>query len=68
MGGFLVYFAGGFAPGTPALNRLRHLQSLPNRCPAVGLPLRGTGYPYHCGKRNGGLPLRGTGYPCRCGV
>ena len=29
-----VYFAGGFAPGTPALNRLRHLQSLPLLCPA----------------------------------
>ena len=27
------YFAGGFAPGTPALNRLRHLQTVPNRCP-----------------------------------
>ena len=26
-----VYFAGGFAPGTPALNRLRHLQTLPSR-------------------------------------
>ena len=48
-GGFLVYFAGGFAPGAPALNRLRHLQSLPNRCPAGGLPLPGTGYPYRCG-------------------
>ena len=23
-GSFLVYFAGGFAPGTPVLNRLRH--------------------------------------------
>ena len=32
-----VYFAGGFAPGTPALNRLRHLQSLPYRCSAGGL-------------------------------
>ena len=31
-----VYFAGGFAPGTPALNRLRHLQTLPNRYPAHG--------------------------------
>ena len=31
-----VYFAGGFAPGTPALNRLRHLQSLPYRFPAQG--------------------------------
>ena len=28
-GRLLVYFAGGFAPGTPALNRLRHLHSLP---------------------------------------
>ena len=34
-----VYFAGGFAPGTPALNRLRHLQTLPYRCPA-GVPRR----------------------------
>ena len=31
-----VYFAGGFAPGTPALNRLRHLQLLPSRHPAQG--------------------------------
>ena len=30
-----VYFAGGFAPGTPAFNRLRHSQSLPNRYPAA---------------------------------
>ena len=35
-----VYFAGGFAPGTPALNRLRHLQTLPCKCPAGGLPGR----------------------------
>ena len=39
-----VYFAGGFAPGTPAFTRLRHLQNLPSRCPAGGggwlLPLR----------------------------
>ena len=33
-----VYFAGGFAPGTPALDLLRHLQNLPNRCQAGGLP------------------------------
>ena len=32
-----VYFAGGFAPGTPALNRLRHLQSLPYRCATAPL-------------------------------
>ena len=36
-GGLKVYFAGGFAPGTPALNRLRHLQSLPYRCTTRGL-------------------------------
>ena len=33
-GEFLVCFAGGFAPGTPALDRSRHLQSFPNRHPA----------------------------------
>ncbi len=31
-----VYFAGGFAPGTPALDCLRHLQLLPYRHPAKG--------------------------------
>ncbi len=31
-----VYFAGGFAPGTPAFNRLRHLQNLPSGCPKWG--------------------------------
>ena len=35
-GRFLVYFAGGEAPGTPALDRLRHLQSLPSGHPAQG--------------------------------
>ena len=29
-----VYFAGGSAPGTPALDRLRHLFALPLWCPA----------------------------------
>ena len=36
-----VYFAGGSAPGTPALNHLRHLQNLPYKYPAAeirGLP------------------------------
>ena len=33
-GRFKVYFAGGFAPGTPALDRSRHLQTFPNRSPA----------------------------------
>ena len=32
-----VYFAGGSAPGTPALNYLRHLQNLPRKCQAGGL-------------------------------
>ena len=36
-GRFLVYFAGGEAPGTPALDRLRHLLSLPLCRPAGGL-------------------------------
>ena len=39
-GRFLVYFAGGFAPGTPAFNRLRHLQSLPSKYPAGVCPRR----------------------------
>ena len=30
-----VYFAGGVAPGTPALDRLRYLQALPCRYPAA---------------------------------
>ena len=36
-----VNFAGGFAPGTPALDRLRHLQFLPYRCPAGARPPAG---------------------------
>ena len=35
-----VYFAGGGAPGTPALNRLRHLQNLSRKCQAGGVPRR----------------------------
>ena len=38
-GRFLVYFAGGFAPGTPAFNRFRHSQSLPSRYPAGACPV-----------------------------
>ena len=38
-GRFLVHFAGGSAPGTPVLNRLRHLQLLPPMSPA-GVCLR----------------------------
>ena len=37
------YFAGGFAPGTPALNRLRHLQTVPNRYPEAEPGHTGTG-------------------------
>ena len=44
-GSLKVYFAGGFAPGTPALNRLRHLQTLPYGNPAGGLPSRSPGRP-----------------------
>ena len=56
-----VYFAGGFAPGTPALNRLRHLQTLrigaraggflqpgflpPQRVPTHHLKAERTGFP-----------------------
>ena len=36
-GSLKVYFAGGFAPGTPALNRLRHLQTLRIGARAGGL-------------------------------
>ena len=39
-----VYFAGGFAPGTPALNRLRHLQILPYRCLAGSWLFCNTGF------------------------
>ncbi len=44
-GSLKVYFAGGFAPGTPALNRLRHLQTLPCRSPAGSLPGRSPARP-----------------------
>ena len=62
-----VYFAGGFAPGTPALNRLRHLQSLPLLCPAGACllcrlptpPLASLSAPYPPAP----LPRRGRGRP-----
>ena len=37
-GRFLLYFAGATAPGTPALDRLQHLQLLPSMSPVGGLP------------------------------
>ena len=52
-GDFLVYFAGGFAPGTPALNRLRHLQSLPLWYPAGGACPGDTGSTCQSGIRQG---------------
>ena len=60
-----VYFAGGFAPGTPALNRLRHLQLLPYRhtteayllCCLLTLPLVFDFAPYPPSP----LPRRGRG-------
>ena len=48
-----VYCAGGFAPGTPALNRLRHLQTLPYRNPAAVLRRhhsQGISFFQFCGK------------------
>ena len=62
-----VYFAGGFAPGTPALNRLRHLQNLPPLCPAGACllcrlptpPLASLSAPYPPDP----LPRRGRGCP-----
>ena len=57
-GRILLYFAGGFAPGTPALNRLRHLQSLPCGHPAGGLAPGGIGSTRRCGARRGAFPRR----------
>ena len=67
-----VYFAGGFAPGTPALNRLRHLQTLPYRCTAEGLPSLSPAYPAFSllyrplspdPRSQSALPQRGRGSP-----
>ena len=52
-----VYFAGGFAPGSPALDRLRHLQNLPSRCPAGGAVVSVACLPCRCGTRRGACPL-----------
>ena len=51
------YFAGGFAPDTPTLNRLRHLQTVPNRYPEAE-PGR------H--RNRGGVSRAGGGLPRRC--
>ena len=61
-GSLKVYFAGGFAPGTPALNRLRHLQTLPCRCPAVVCPA-GRRVDEHWRYPAGGLPGRSAARP-----
>ena len=50
-----VYFAGGFAPGTPALDRLRRLQYQPSRYFGEGLVPGGAGA--------GGLAVRKGGLP-----
>ena len=57
-----VYFAGGFAPGAPALNRLRHLQSLPLLYPAGACP---AGHPPDLAAAvpGGGLPALPPPYP-----
>ena len=51
-----VYFAGGFAPGTPALNHLRHLQNPPSKCPAEESLLGVADCPRRRPRR-GGLPF-----------
>ena len=51
------YFAGGFAPGTPALNRLRHLQTVPNRYPEAE-PGRHRSRGRRITRWRGGLPRR----------
>ena len=69
-----VYFAGGFAPGTPTLNRPRHLQTLPSRHPAghrqtqvepVPRPIQPRGCkgrsPLHKKTKSLPLPHRGRG-------
>ena len=61
-GSLKVYFAGGFAPGTPALNRLRHLQTPPCRSPAVVCPA-GRRVDEHWRCPAGGLPGRSPGRP-----
>ena len=50
-----VYFAGGGAPGTPALNHLRHLQNPPSKCPAEESLLGVADCPRRRPRR-GGLP------------
>ena len=50
------YFAGGFAPGIPALNRSRHLQTVPNRYPEAEPGRTGTGAAYRA--LAGSLPRR----------
>ena len=40
----VIFMQGATAPGTPALNRLRHLQSLPNRFPAGEGKTHGSAY------------------------
>ena len=52
-------FSGGKAPGTPRLNRRRHLLSLPLWKTQRRLALRGTGLPCRCGT------LRGACLACR---
>ena len=62
-----VYFVGGFAPGTPALNRLRHVQTVPNRHPAGSLLSLPPATPAFslllCPHPPDPLPLRGRGRP-----
>ena len=57
-----VYFAGGFAPGTPALDRSRHLQPFPNR-PPTEWRLFATRVPAAPAGANAPFEAERTGFP-----
>ncbi len=66
-GRFFSLFCRGLRPRPPGIKPPAALIVPAEQVPKGGLPLRGTGYPRRCGKRNGGLNPGGTGYPRRCG-
>ena len=57
-----VYFAGGGAPGTPALNHLRYLQNPPSKCPAEESLLGVADCPRRRPRRGGRAPT--FFFPC----
>ena len=58
-----VHFAGGSAPGTPALNHLRHLQNPPSKCPAEESLLGGCRLALPPLSPAGSLPSLSPAYP-----